>query len=65
MLTCVCAVRITWVLLIVNRFHTIGMLCLAYPISWILCATVFFLFYLKGDWLHSRIRALGMQPEVR
>lgn len=65
MLTCVCAFRITWVLFVVSRFHTIGMLCLAYPISWFLCATVFFLFYLKGDWLHSRIRALGMQPEVR
>ena len=65
MLTCVCAFRITWVLFVVSRFHTIATLCMAYPISWILCAGVFFAFYLKGDWLHSRIRALGMSPEVR
>ena len=65
MLTCVCAFRISWILLVVNRFHTIGMLCLAYPISWILCAGVFFAFYLKGDWLHSRIAALGMAPEIK
>lgn len=65
MLTCVCAFRIAWVLLVVSRFHTIGVLCMAYPISWILCASVFYAFYLKGDWLHGRIAALGMTPETR
>lgn len=65
MLTCVCAFRIAWVLLVVSRWHTVAMLCMAYPISWILCAGVFYAFYLKGDWLHSRIKALGMAPEVR
>ncbi len=65
MLTCVCAFRIFWVLLVVKRFHTISTLCMAYPISWILCAAVFYIFYLKGDWLHGRIKALGMAPEVR
>ncbi len=65
MLTCVCAFRITWVLLVVSRWHTIATLCMAYPISWVLCASVFYAFYLKGDWLHGRIQALGMAPEIR
>lgn len=65
MCLCVCLFRVVWVLLVVSRFHTIAMLCLAYPISWILCAGVFYAVYLRGNWLHKRIRDLGMEPEVR
>ena len=60
MCICVCFFRVLWVLMAVDRWHTMTMLCLAYPISWVLCASVFFIFYLKGDWLRSRIKALGM-----
>lgn len=63
MCLCVCLVRILWVSLVVSRVHTISMLCLAYPISWILCACVFAVVYFRGKWLHSRITALGMEPE--
>ena len=65
MCVCVCLFRILWILLAVSHRHTITMLCLAYPISWILCSAVFFVFYLSGHWLHSRINALGLAPEVR
>lgn len=65
MCVCVCFFRVFWVLFVVNRFHTIAMLAMAYPLSWILCAAVFFAVYLKGDWLHKRIAALGMEPEQR
>ena len=63
MCLCVCLVRILWVSLVVSRVHTIAMLCLAYPISWILCATVFAVVYFRGNWLRSRIEALGLEPE--
>ena len=63
MCLCVCLVRILWVSLVVSRVHTISMLCLAYPISWILCASVFAIVYFRGGWLRSRIAALGMEPE--
>lgn len=65
MCICVCVFRMIWVLIVVSRVHTIAMLTLAYPISWIICATVFFIAYLRGNWLKSRIAALGMEPEVR
>ena len=65
MCLCICLFRILWISLVVSRWTTIGILTLAYPISWFLCATVFFLMYRKGDWLHSRIQALGIAPEVR
>ena len=61
----VCLFRIAWILLAVERWHSITTLCLAYPISWVLCVVTFFVFYLKGDWLHGRIKALGMTPEIR
>ena len=61
----VCLFRILWILLAVERWHTVFALCLAYPISWVLCVLIFYVFYLKGDWLHGRIKALGMTPEIR
>ena len=65
MCLCVCLFRILWIVLAVERWHTVAILCLAYPISWVLCVLTFYVFYLKGDWLHSRIKALGMTPESR
>ena len=61
---CICCFRILWVLLIVSRWHTIEILCIVYPISWILAATVFLITYLRGTWLHKRIEICGMVPEV-
>ena len=63
MCLCICLVRVLWVSLVVSRVHTVGMLCLAYPVSWILCATVFAIVYFRGNWLRSRIAALGLEPE--
>lgn len=65
MCLCVCLFRILWIVLAVERWHTVVTLCLAYPISWVLCVLTFYVFYLKGNWLHSRIKALGMTPESR
>ena len=63
--TCVCLFRVLWMLLIVSRWHTIEMLCIVYPLSWILASVVFVVTYLRGNWLRRRIEACGMAPEVR
>ena len=62
---CVCVFRVIWIFLVVSRMHTIEMLAMAYPISWALASTVFFAAYFRGAWLHSRIRACGLEPERR
>ena len=62
---CICGFRVLWVLTAVRMFHTIEMLCVTYPLSWLLAAVVFYIAYLRGNWLHSRIAACGMEPEVR
>jgi Na+-driven multidrug efflux pump len=53
-----------WVLLIVSRWHTIEMLCIVYPLSWLLASIVFAIIYLRGTWLRKRIEAVGMEPEA-
>lgn len=63
--SCVCLFRILWLATAVHRWHTLRMLTLCYPISWILAATVFFCVYLRGNWLRRRIAECGMEPEVR
>ncbi len=62
---CVCLFRVLWVFIMVSRWHTVEMLALAYPLSWILAATVFYIGYLRGTWLHRRIAECGMEPEIR
>ena len=62
--TCVCAFRVLWVLTAVARHHTIEMLCITYPLSWLLASVVFLIAYLRGTWLHKRIEICGMEPEI-
>lgn len=62
--SCVCLFRIFWLMTVVRRWHTLKMLTICYPISWILAATVFFIVYLRGNWLRSRIAQCGMAPET-
>jgi putative MATE family efflux protein len=66
-ITClsVCLFRVLWLLIVVARYHTVKMLAICYPISWVLCATVFYITYLRGSWLTKRIEACGMEPERR
>ena len=49
-ITClsICVFRVLWVVIVVSRWHTIEMLALAYPISWILAAVVFYIFSCKA-----------------
>lgn len=61
--SCVCVFRVLWVLLVVSRWHSIEVLAAAYPLSWILAATVFYIAYLRGTWLRKRIAQCGMAPE--
>ena len=62
---CVCVFRGVWIFTMVARFHTVEMLALCYPLSWVLCAIVFYIAYRRGNWLTKRIEACGLEPEVR
>ena len=60
----ICCFRVLWMLLVVAHWHTIEMLCIVYPLSWILASSVFAIVYLRGTWLRKRIEACGMTPEI-
>ena len=53
----ICLFRVLWVATVVQRWHTIEMLCIAYPLSWLLAAAAFFVTYLRGNWLRKQISA--------
>ena len=61
----VCLFRVVWLMTVVFRWHSLMLLCLSYPISWLLAVIVFFIVYFRGNWLRKRIAACGMDPEVR
>ena len=49
---CVCLSRVVWIFTMVRWFHTIEVLAVIYPISWLLASSVFFAVYRRGKWLH-------------
>ena len=53
--TCVCLFRILWILIVLPLYHAVEVLCIAYPISWVLASAVFFIVYRRGVWLHRGI----------
>ncbi len=54
---CVCLFRVLWLFVAVSRFHTLGMLMVCYPISWILADIAFFITYLRKNWLRKPVSA--------
>jgi len=62
---CVCVFRVIWLFTVVEKYHTVRMMSLCYPISWVLAATVFFIAYFRGNWLRKRIAACSLAPEQR
>ena len=44
----VCAVRVVWIMTAVKRYHTLLMLCVCYPMTWVLCALVFIFNYWRA-----------------
>lgn len=51
---CVCLFRVVWLFTVVQRFHTLGMLMLCYPISWVLADIAFIFTYRRGKWLKKQ-----------
>ena len=51
---CVCIFRVLWLFTVVNWFHTLEMLMVCYPISWILADIAFVITYKRGKWLRRQ-----------
>lgn len=58
LITCVgvCGLRIAWLLIVVPIWHTMEMVAMNYPVTWVITALFFTVYYLRGNWLDRCIR---------
>lgn len=58
LITCigVCGLRVVWILLVVPYWHTMQMVAMNYPVSWVITAVIFVIYYLRGKWLDRCIK---------
>lgn len=58
LITCVgvCGIRVVWLLSAVKIFPTMTMVALSYPVSWVITAVVFIVYYLRGNWLRRSVK---------
>ena len=48
-----CALRITYITLIMRLSHELRLLYLAYPITWSVSSIIYFIYYHFSDWIHG------------
>ncbi len=48
-----CVVRISYILVVTNIFHDIQYIYWAYPLTWSLSSIIYFIYYMKSDWIHG------------
>jgi putative MATE family efflux protein len=53
MLVCWCAIRITYITIMVRVIPDIRVVFWAYPLTWSLSSIAFMIYYKKADWLHG------------
>lgn len=58
LITCVgvCGLRIVWLLAVVPVWHTMEMVAMNYPVTWVITALFFTVYYLRGNWMDRCIR---------
>ncbi|HEX3023085.1 MAG TPA: MATE family efflux transporter, partial [Lachnospiraceae bacterium] len=56
MLVCWCAIRITYITVIVHIIPDIRVVFWAYPLTWSLSSIAFLIYYRKANWLQRNIR---------
>lgn len=53
MMVCWCAIRIAYITVAVKLVPDITTVFWAYPITWLLGAVIFLIYFLKADWMHT------------
>ncbi len=46
----ICLLRVVWIGTLFVRFHTLFMLCLCYPVSWVVTSAALYVYYRRGSW---------------
>lgn len=58
LITCfgICGLRVLWFLLVVPAWHTMPVVAMNYPVTWVITALVFIVYYFRMNWLKRSIR---------
>lgn len=66
-ITCVgvCVLRVVWIFAVVPLRHTVGMVAMSYPVTWVITSVIFIIYYCQGGWLRRCIKKAGFPPEER
>ena len=66
-ITCggVCMLRILWLFFALPLHRTLNMVLVSYPITWIITAVLFIIYYLRGRWLKRRIETTASATEEK
>lgn len=46
----ICLLRVIWIGTLFVRIHTLFMLCLCYPVSWVVTSAALYVYYRRGSW---------------
>ena len=59
LITCIgiCGTRALWAAFVVPVWHDIRVVCLSYPLAWIITSNLFILYYLRGSWMKRHFRS--------
>lgn len=57
LMTCfgICVLRLFWVFFVMPQYRSLEVLCIAYPITWMVTSAMFIVYYCKGKWLSRQI----------
>ena len=58
MLAVWCALRITYIVIVMHLTHEIGYIYWAYPLTWGISSVIYLIYYLCCDWVHGFDRAV-------
>ena len=53
MLAVWCVFRIAYIFVVMNVFHDVGYVYMAYPITWAISSVIYFIYYHASDWVHG------------
>jgi putative MATE family efflux protein len=59
----VCGLRILWIIVAVPFSRTMQMVAMNYPVTWIISAVVFIIYYCRMNWLKRCIKRSGQEVE--
>ncbi len=54
----VCGLRVLWMALAVPLHHTMQMVAMNYPVTWVVTSIVFIVYYLRMNWLKRSVRRM-------